>query len=350
MMLSVRRARALRDGPGAGLLRGLWPLGLAVALHGVAVRVALHLIGQEPGLGIASTFALILGTLLPSFALVLLVGRFCWAAAVIRPEQPLRWFGADLRRILLDRDRMLGGALALGAMMVFIDSFSILKNAIPAFRPFAWDLALAEADRALHFGTDPWRLLWPLLGHPWAVTALNAAYHLWFLLLYFLFIIAAFWREQGQARLTFLLATVLVWGIGGNLLAVVFSSAGPVYFAAIGLGETFAPQMQALHQFAQVSPVWALDVQRMLWEGYSGNGNVAGISAFPSMHVASTALMMLYGFRIHRRVGQALAVFLALILLGSVVLAWHYALDGYAGVAIAFAGWHAARAIAARVA
>jgi membrane-associated phospholipid phosphatase len=43
-----------------------------------------------------------------------------------------------------------------------------------------------------------------------------------------------------------------------------------------------------------------------------------------------------------------LAVFAAIIAVGSVLLAWHYAVDGYAGAAIALACWWLAGRLARR--
>ncbi len=57
------------------------------------------------------------------------------------------------------------------------------------------------------------------------------------------------------------------------------------------------------------------------------------------MHVASTVLMALYARAYNRRFGQVMTVFAGVIMLGSVLLAWHYAVDGYAGAAIAVACW-----------
>ena len=66
------------------------------------------------------------------------------------------------------------------------------------------------------------------------------------------------------------------------------------------------------------------------------------------MHVGSTVLMALYGFSLNRRLGQALTVFAAVILMGSVLLGWHYAVDGYAGALIAVLAWTAAGALVRR--
>ena len=107
----------------------------------------------------------------------------------------------------------------------------------------------------------------------------------------------------------------------------------------MGFGDDFVPLLAALKEFAGTSPVWALDVHEMLWQGYTAGGPVSGISAMPSMHMASSTLLALYGFRHARWSGWLLTAFAALILIGSVQLAWHYAIDSYAGALLAVACW-----------
>jgi hypothetical protein len=47
------------------------------------------------------------------------------------------------------------------------------------------------------------------------------------------------------------------------------------------------------------------------------------------MHVGSATLLALFGWRLNRAAGIALTIFAVLIMLGSVHLGWHYAIDGY---------------------
>jgi membrane-associated phospholipid phosphatase len=64
-----------------------------------------------------------------------------------------------------------------------------------------------------------------------------------------------------------------------------------------------------------------------------------GISAMPSMHVAATVLCAMVGWQLNRAVGLILALFAAIIQLGSVHLGWHYAVDGYLSALFTFLIW-----------
>jgi membrane-associated phospholipid phosphatase len=79
----------------------------------------------------------------------------------------------------------------------------------------------------------------------------------------------------------------------------------------------------------------------MLWESYeTSEGMISGISAMPSMHVATAVLFFLCA----RGAGiawlsWATGIFAVMIQIGSVLLAWHYAVDGYAGALLALGCW-----------
>jgi membrane-associated phospholipid phosphatase len=85
------------------------------------------------------------------------------------------------------------------------------------------------------------------------------------------------------------------------------------------------------------------DIQEKMWRFYLVNGQddkVAGaISAMPSLHVASSCGFYLLARARNRWLGRLFFVFLVLMLLGSIHLGWHYAIDGYAGLAGAVVIW-----------
>lgn len=331
-----------RSAIGPALWRNRLLIGL-VALHFLGVYAACLILGYPFGSGTASTLISLLQVQVPLFLVILLFWRFGWMVAVVRPKRPTAWFANDLREILLDRDRMFTGAFAFLAMCLFAGSFTVGKDLIPHINPFSWDPYFAWLDRTLHGGTDPWKLLFRLTGTPAITTAINAAYHLWLMLAYFMIFVACFNVSRHDKHRTYLVSDLLCWTIGGNILATLFASVGPVYYAAFGYGPDFTPLMDTLRGFNEISPVWALDVQEMLLHGYMNDGPLKGISAMPSMHVASTVTMTIYAFTVSRVIGWMMVGFATLILMGSVQLGWHYAIDGYLSIALSLACWAIAR-------
>ena len=89
--------------------------------------------------------------------------------------------------------------------------------------------------------------------------------------------------------------------------------------------------MNYLNNANESFPIWTLNSQKMLWEIYENNEiNLGGgISALPSLYVATSFLFALVGWRYHRILGVVFGVFAFIIMIGSVHLAWHYAIDGY---------------------
>ena len=70
--------------------------------------------------------------------------------------------------------------------------------------------------------------------------------------------------------------------------------------------------------------------------------NAAGeISAMPSMHNASALLFALAGYQVNRFWGWVLTVHATLIFIGSIHLAWHYAVDSYFAWGLTLVIWFA---------
>ncbi|GFE63066.1 phosphatase PAP2 family protein [Litoreibacter roseus] len=311
-----------------------------IVVHVLAALIVENATGIAFDISFVKRLSVLGGVMIPFFLVILTIRAFILMAIFDRPAKPIPAFASILWKVVGSWQRLLNGLFAMACLLVFFACFAYFKSIIPLYDAFSWDPAFAEIDRAMHFGRYPHEWLMPIFGTPFMTTSLNVAYHAWFFLLYFFMFVAWFAHKNQRARMTFLIALLLTWGVGGNLLATLFASAGPVYYEGLGYGTDYVPLMDALNTFAQTSPVWALDVQTMLWDSYVGPTEPnEGISAMPSMHVASSTLLAIGAFSFRRWAGIVMTIFLIIILIGSVHLAWHYAIDGYAGILITFVLW-----------
>lgn len=315
----------------------------AVATVSLLLAVAVGMrTGNLPDFGVLREYAKYLFIAFWLAGCVAAVGIFFHLAVVKRDAEPLGTFLRSLGGFLGDTERAANSLNALTAVLVFISAVGILKGAIAILSPFAWDQTLAHADRMLHFGRYPDEWLWFVVQSPLALKAFNFAYNFWFVVLLTTVLTACITRRDTKLRHQFLISFMLIWILGGFFLAMGLSSAGPCFYERLGLGADYSPLMQALAAADRTYPLWALHTQDMLWSGYTGSssGNI-GISAFPSMHVSMAVLFSLYAWCRFRWAGLALWVFAGVIMIATIVLGWHYAVDGYAGGFISVMIWKA---------
>jgi PAP2 superfamily len=314
----------------------------AAAYLGAFVLMSALVPGTRPS-SFAPMAAGFLAVCIPPLAGWVVVSRLFRLFFITRPADPTRALIRDIASYATDGARMAHGVPMILAMIPVVFAYSSFKNNIPVLTSFSWDARFAEIDRIAHFGMHPWQILEPLFANPAMTLALNVNYSLWFFVMWIMWLFLGFSQAHGETRARFFMTFMLVWSIGGSLLAFAFSSAGPCYYGLLGLSpDPYAPLLAQLNSFSDTVPVWSLNVQKLLWDGYLGGGAIEGISAMPSMHNATALLFALAGFRINRWLGWGLMVHATLILAGSVSLAWHYAIDGYAGWALTLAAWYGA--------
>jgi hypothetical protein len=227
-------------------------------------------------------------------------------------------------------------------LAAFMGAFTTVKTLIPAINPFWADELFAEADRVLHFGVDPWRFLQPLLGAPPVTRGVEAVYRpIWLAVTAVLPAWMALGCPDPALRARFLASFLGAWLLNGTILAVAFSSGGPVYYGLLtGDGDRF-DGLVAQIKAAGRGPYSAAVQQQELWAVHAAAGPAvgAGISAFPSLHVTMAVLSALAGAQVSRPLGIALWLYAGAILVGSVHLGWHYAVDGYVAVATTLLIW-----------
>ena len=201
------------------------------------------------------------------------------------------------------------GVLAIGG---FLFSLSYLKSMITAIVPFWADAPFAAMDRAV--GLDPQRLAIALKP---ALPALGLFYGLWHAAHLGGILWVLHWRREDKA--VHIVSFMLTWSIG-MFFAYLFSSAGPIF---MGIYDP------------AVAPESVRKPAAILWANYQARGALVGggISAFPSMHVAIAAwFAIVLAARGLKWIGVA---YLLGVFVCSVILGWHYAIDGVAGAAIA---------------
>ena len=234
---------------------------------------------------------------------------------------------------------------AAGALALVINTYGSWKRSMPTIRPFAMDEPLARLDRLLHLGTDPWQILQPWLGTPTRTLFLDTVYYTW-LPVTFAAMGWLVWSRDDSVRERTLLGIVFVWIGLGNIAATFLSSAGPCFYGHLVPGpDPFAPLLQYLEAASTQVPLFAPKLQETLW-GLHATGTTqlyTGISAMPSVHVAMPALYAMAGWERNRWLGAMFGVYAILILLATVQLGWHYAVDGYVSVLAVWAYWQVAR-------
>jgi hypothetical protein len=210
--------------------------------------------------------------------------------------------------------------IAVGAVLAGFDMyfFMILKPELDVLFPFWADPHLANLDHWI-FGTDPWRLFAGanLVPMSWVYSPF------WF----FSMLLTFFWlllKPPSKAKATAIIAYFATWSIFGPVGQALFSSGGPIFYERLGFGSRFADM--------RVTPL-AQTLSNYLWTTYHGRSLApgAGISAMPSLHIATMAWMTIT-FALYRSRWTIPAAILSLfIYAGSVVLGWHYATDGLVG-------------------
>ena len=246
-------------------------------------------------------------------AIVVLIGTIrMMAQGMDRPIS--RWYSAISERRWL----LVFVAVAMLLAGLNMIAFMWVKPLLNHLVPFWSDPYLAAIDRQI-FRTDPWRLL------GWLNSDFMALfYHRGWFVLMILMLLKVLSSPSSREKNAIMLTYFALWSLFGPIVHVIAPAAGPVFYERLGYGLEFAAMPQ---------PPQTRGVADYLWHLYIDGkfGPASGISAMPSLHIATTVWVVVAAWLFARTWIVPVSAAALLIFLLSISLGWHYAIDGLVG-------------------
>jgi hypothetical protein len=281
----------------------------------------------------------LLATLLDLRQFVAITGSVLLAGVLVRALLAARRGkrrGAARLRALLRPGSLPDLARLLAVLALTSWAYSWLKVTLPLLRvDVLFDPGLFRIETALHLGVNPGRFLQGLFPYPALWRVLDAYYgaFLWTVMAGLAWFGAAL-SVRDRAR--FAAGFTFLWVFGAWFYFAV-PSLGPCYVLKEDYTEVRAamPSQSATMDllFAHYGRVRSLHRHP---EGFDISPYL-GVAAMPSLHVAAQAFLMFFARRRSRALFVLFAALTAVTLFTSVVSGWHYAIDGYAGLLLAWA-------------
>jgi hypothetical protein len=244
------------------------------------------------------------------------VGRRGWSVSRTVALLRRRWTGRRL-------------ALAMAGLLAYHLVYFCYHNLK------SWDVfnhvrddMLLQWDRWLFLGHDPSVLLHHLLGQHVAAYVLMVVYESFSTLVSFSFVAALVFADRVRDGYVFIASALWVWilGVGSYYL---IPSLGPFHAAP----QDFAGLPHMMIQDTQAR--YMAQRAHLLAHPHAADA-FAQVSAFASLHVAVTTLILLMAHHYRLRIAtRAMVVFLLGTVLATIYLGWHFAVDDVAGLLIA---------------
>lgn len=237
----------------------------------------------------------------------------------------------EYTRARWNRSRIQLVVVGLLSFYVVYVAYRNLKGFLPQVRyKVAYDVLLADLDRALFFGHDPADVLHSLLGTGVAAHILSFAYVSFLLFVPLSLGAALVWSKNVSTGFWYVTALCINWVLGAAS-----------YYWLPSRGPYFAHRSV----FVDLPTTGVTKLQLALEEGRSSYINdpfaaesVQSIAAFASLHVSIifTAALICHYIIPSRQVRWVMWVYFALTTVATIYFGWHYLIDDVAGLAIGF--------------
>lgn len=292
---------------------------LPLALLGVMLSVASHLLAGPLSIGLF-TLPQVIAAAVYTLCFLLLLALLCVIESVVLVRKYIDRETGNVSMTALLRRVVKPSSIFVGGAVVYLVVLSISGNAnlVEVYRT----TSTAWYDSTL------WDLEEPLFR---LITASSIAVGFWETIyytmwLYVLLVVAALVKAEKVSSYMELAAAIVLAFYATTLLAMLFPVAGPEYYR---------PQL-----FGYLDGTLSRELQDYLGRHQAGevpqNGLLYGTMATPSLHVALTAMATWFVARHWPKALWAAIPWTILVWVSTVLLAWHYAVDGLAGVAM---GW-----------
>jgi len=204
-----------------------------------------------------------------------------------------------------------------------------IKQAIPFINPQLYDKELLKIDKFFAFGLNPSAYSVSVCSSHIMSGLVDKLYILWYLIKPLILIYFVITKSK-LTHIRFFSCYFSMWIVGG-LLALILPSLGPIYVHPEWFASLFKPFADGLQErlgvhylLAKANPA---DYKYFIYEG---------IAAFPSLHVGIIAIFAFFVKNENRTFGTLLFIYLAIIQFGSVLLGWHYMVDGIFAIIMAY--------------
>lgn len=244
--------------------------------------------------------------------------------------------GAALRAVLVERwnrDQILFTLSGLVTWYVAYVAFRNLKSYVPFVTDRIADPELASLDRLLWLGNNPAVALHEMLGTTWANWVMAGVYLVWIGLVPASLAIALVWTRRSTAGAWYVTAISIDWALGVVLYYAV-PSLGPIYSSPEWFDSLAHTPNTSVHQMLLEDRI---EVLAGPWD----TGSVQTIAAFASLHVAVmvTICLMTEQMRLPSLVRITAWTFLALTIVATIYLGWHFFVDVIGGIGVGAAAF-----------